>query len=373
MASMSTDPAFRFLQSRVSHLITHAQREHPLGVTAYTPAAFGEAYPALYVRDFAYMAESAPEFIPAEHLRAVIALLIAHLSPAGLCPERISNDGEVIYVCHGARPAADSPLFLAKLCGAYARRGGDRTFLADLLPALQRTLGTVPVEPDTGLVWIDPAAPHTAYGFTDTIAITGRHLFCSLLRLEAWEIVGRLAAELGRSADVVSATHEAQRVRAHLGLLWSEEHHLFLAGSHDCRQADVWGSAYAGVIGAVDAGRHREVAQTLLAQRHRFLLRGQVRHLLLPEVWERRIVEADWTAPGRFQNGAYWGTATGWIAENFERVAPGQGLELLRELTADFAAHGIWECIGPDGYTRIADNLSSVCLPYAAWKRLSPS
>lgn len=265
-----SDPAFLALQSRVSHLIAHARREHPLGVTAYTPAAFGEEYPALYVRDFTYMAESAPEFIPAGHVRAVIALLVAHLSPAGLCPERIGNDGEIFYVCHGAKPAADSPLFLAKLCGAYARHGGDRAFLGEILPALQRTLGTVPVEPDTGLVWIDPAAPHTAYGFTDTIAITGRHLFCSLLRLEAWEIFARLATELGRPAEAEDATREAQRVRAHLGLLWSEEHHLYLAGSHDCRQADVWGSAYAGVIGAVDATRRREIAQTLLAQRDRF-------------------------------------------------------------------------------------------------------
>jgi len=366
-------PSFLALQSRVAHLIAHARREHPLGVTAYTPAAFGAEYPALYVRDFTYMAESAPEFIPAEHVRAVIALLIAHFSPEGLCPERIGNDGEVFYVCHGGKPAADSPMFLAKLCGAYARRGGDRTFLASLLPALRRTLGTVPVEPETGLVWIDPATPHTAYGFTDTIAITGRHLFCSLLRLEAWETYARLATELGNPAEAADATREAQRVRAHLGLLWSEEHRLFFAGSHDCRQADVWGSAYACAIGAVDASRRREIAQTLLAQRDRFLLRGQVRHLLLPEFWQRRVVVADWSAPGCFQNGPYWGTATGWVAEAFELVAPGQGLALLEELVADFTANGVWECIGPNGYTRVANNLSSACLPYAAWKKLAPA
>lgn len=368
---MSTDPAFLYLQSRVADLIANARFEHPLGVTAYTPAAFGEMYAALYVRDFTYMAESAPEFIPAEHVRAVIALLVANLSPEGRCPERISNEGEVIYVCHGGRAAADSPLFLAKLCRAYARHGGDRAFLASVLPSLRRALDTVPVEPETGLVWIDPAAPHTAYGFTDTIAITGRHLFCSLLRLEAFEIYARLSADAGHAADAASATREAQRVRASLGLLWSPEHGLFFAGSRDCRQADVWGSAYAGVIGAVDAPRHREIARNLLAQRDRFVLRGQIRHLLLPEVWERLIVEADWTAPGQFQNGPYWGTATGWVAENFEVATPGRGIELLRELSADFQAHGIWECIGPDGYARVANNLSSACLPYAAWKRLT--
>lgn len=194
----SDDPAFARLQTWVEHLIANARRQHPLGVTAYTPAAFGDTYPALYLRDFTYMVESAPEFIPLEHVRAVIALLTAHLSPAGLCPERISNAGEVIYICHGGKPAADSPFFLIKLCAAYVRHGGDPAFIAEVFPQLERTLNTVPVEADTGLVWIDPAHPHTAYGFTDTIAITGRHLFCSLLRLEAVEKLAGLAEPLGR-------------------------------------------------------------------------------------------------------------------------------------------------------------------------------
>ncbi|HNC24393.1 MAG TPA: hypothetical protein PLU52_09315 [Opitutaceae bacterium] len=364
------DPDFRKLQQLVATLLGQARRAHPLGVTAYTPAAFGEAYPALYLRDFTYMAESAPEFMPLEHVRAVIALLVRHLSVEGLCPERITNEGEVFYVCHGGRPATDSPLFLAKLCQAYAGNGGDPGFLAEVYPALVRTLSTVPTEPTSGLVWIDPSTPHTAYGFTDTIAITGRHLFCSVLLAEACGILAGLAAQIGRTADVAGHRARAERIRAGLSLLWSPEHQLFFAGSRDCRQADVWGSAYACVTGALEPSRRQEVARSLLAKRERFLLRAQVRHLLTPENWQRRVIEADWTAPGEFQNGAYWATASGWMAEVFESASPGAGVGLLRELVADFNAHGVWECIGPDGYTRVANNLSSVCLPYASWKKL---
>ena len=122
--------------------------------------------------------------------------------------------------------------------------------------------------------------------------------------------------------------------------------------------------------GALEPSRRQEVARSLLAKRERFLLRAQVRHLLNPENWQRRVIEADWTAPGEFQNGAYWATASGWMAEVFESASPGAGVGLLRELVADFNAHGVWECIGPDGYTRVANNLSSVCLPYASWKKL---
>jgi hypothetical protein len=368
--SPAPDPCFVKLQGRVADLLGHARRPHPLGVTAYTPAAFGEAYPALYLRDFTYMAESAPEFIPLEHLRDIISLLAAHLSPEGLCPERISNEGEVIYVCHGGRPVADSPLFFAKLVRSYLRRGGETGLLSGIFPVLERAFSTVPVEASTGLVWIDPAHPHTAYGFTDTIAITGRHLFCSLLRFEAAEALAELAGRLKHREAVERHTAEAARIRASLEHLWSPEHGLYLAGSVDCRQADVWGSAYAGVIGALDPGRRRRVADTLHARRGCFLLRAQVRHLLLPEFWQRRVVVAEWTEPGTFQNGPYWATASGWMAEMFELAAPGAGIALLRGLVADFEANGIWECIGPKGYARVANNLSSACLPYAAWKKL---
>lgn len=366
--SPSDDPEFAQLQTWVEHLIVNARREHPLGVTAYTPAAFGDTYPALYLRDFTYMAESAPEFIPLEHVRAVIALLIAHLSPDGLCPERISNDGEVIYTCHGGKPVTDSPLFLIKLCAAYVRHGGDQAFVAEVFPQLERTMNTVPVEANTGLVWINPAHPHTAYGFTDTIAITGRHLFCSLLRLEAAEKLAHLATQFGCDASSWLAT--AKQIRANLHLLWSSEHELFFAGSHDCRQADVWGSAYACVIGAVDDVQRATIAHSLMDKRERFLHRGQIRHLLLPEFWQRLIIDDEWTAPGNFQNGPYWGTATGWMAEVFEHAQPGSGIALLHALVADFAAHGIWECVGADGYNRVANNLSSACLPFATWKKL---
>jgi hypothetical protein len=371
-ASPPADAAFAQLRDRVAQLIESARCDHSLGVTTYTPAAFGAAYPALYLRDFTYMAESAPEFIPLDQVRAILALLVARLSPEGLCPERIGPAGEVIYVCHGGRPAADSPLFLVKLCGAYARHGGDPRFLQEIFPAVRRSLATVPTEPATGLVWIDPGAPHTAYGFTDTIAITGRHAFCSLLLLESCEILAALAAQLGRGADADASARQAGALRVSLDLLWSPTDGLLLAGSRDCRQADIWASAYACVIHAVSPARRQEIGRTLLAQRDRFLRRGQVRHLRLPEFWQRRIVESDWTAPGQFQNGAYWGTATGWVAEAFEAVAPGRGLALLRELADDFAAHGVWECIGDDGSARVAGNVSSACLPYASWKRLRP-
>ena len=50
---------------------------------------------------------------------------------------------------------------------------------------------------------------------------------------------------------------------------------------------------------------------------------------------------------------------------------PTPGIALLGELVQDFQDHGVWECVGPAGYQRVASNVSSACLPYASTKRLA--
>jgi len=209
-----------------------------------------------------------------------------------------------------------------------------------------------------------------APGQTVTIAITGRHFYCSLLLFEACRILARLARILGLESEAGRHEQQADRIRSNLDLFWSADDALYLAGSQDCRQADVWGSAYACVIGALPEARRKEVARSLGGNRDRFPWRGHVRPLLLPEFWQRLTVESDYTGPNQFQNGPYWGTATGWMAEAFESVQPGEGFALLHDLIADFEMNGIWECIGPDAYQRIANNVSSAALPYASYKRL---
>jgi hypothetical protein len=316
------------------------------------------------------MAESAPEFVPLAHVQAILELFVARQSTEGLTPERITSGGEAIYVCHGAKPAADSAMFLVKLAAAYAGNGGDARLVAAMYPKLCRTLSTVPRDVQTGLVWIDPASPHTAYGFTDTIAITGYHLFCSLLLMESSAILARFAKQLKRDDDARRYAADGTKIRGALDRLWSAEDRLYVAGTKDCRQPDIWGSAYACTIGALNNEKCKAVADSLWEQRDQFRLRAQVRHLPAPQYWERLIVNEDWTGPGKFQNGAYWGTASGWVAEAFELRQKGAGIAVLCDLVNDFNVHGVWECIGPGGYQRIANNVSSACLPYASLKRL---
>jgi len=366
-------PEFFWLRNNVQTALASARFTFTGGATAYYPAVGGNLYPACYLRDFTYMAEAAPEFIPPADTRALLALFLDHCRADGLAPEKVKPDGHPSYICHGPLPVVDSGPFLVKLMAAYLEQEPDLEFLREHLTRLLNALAVLPTEAKTGLVWVDPSQPHSAYGFTDTIAKTGREFFSSLLLFEAWGIIRRFATRLGDSAAAVAAEARRQQVSESLGLLWSDEDGMYLAASVDCRQIDVWGSLYACVVGATEPARRQRIGAWCAANREWILFRGQVRHLPAPASWQRVIAGPELEPlqqPGCFQNGAYWATASGWYAELLESLQPGSGQIFLVDLIHEFQTHGIWECIGPDGYNRLKNNLSSMMLPYRSFKTI---
>lgn len=87
-----------------------------------------------------------------------------------------------------------------------AARGGSGGALARVVTTLRRALEWSPRSP-RGLVWNDPARPHSPYGFTDTVGKTGELFFESLLywtacrRFARLEAAGRNLRRTGVPAD----------------------------------------------------------------------------------------------------------------------------------------------------------------------------
>lgn len=364
---------FIWLREQVRTALASARFTFTEGVAAYYPAAGGKCYPNCYLRDFTYMVESAPEFVPATDTRALLALFLSHCREDGTAPEQIKADGRPTYVCHGPLPVVDSGPFLVKLMAAYQTQESDLEFLCQNLPRLTKALDALPTETETGLIWVDPARPHTAYGFTDTIAKTGREFYSSLLLFDAWGIIRGFAERLGDHRTASTAGMRWSQLARSFDVLWSDNESMYLAASVDCRQIDVWGSLYACVVGVADPARRQRIGAWCEANRDRILFHNQVRHLPAPASWKRVIPGPGLEPlqqPGCFQNGAYWATASGWYAELMESLRPGSGIAFLVDLVRDFQAHGIWECIGPDGYYRLENNLSSMMLPYRSLGRM---
>jgi hypothetical protein len=362
-----------WLRETVRWALEQARFISALGIAGYYPAVDADFYPACYLRDFVYMVEAAPEFIPPADTRALLTLFLTNCREDGLAPEKVMPNGQAVYGCHGPLPVVDSGPFLVKLMQAYLAQQDDIDFLRAHFARLPAALSVLPTEAATGLVWVDPTQPHTAYGFSDTIAKTGQEFYCSLLLFEAWGLVHTFALRLGETAVAAESTRRREQLRNSFPLLWAEEEGMFNAASLDCHQVDVWGSLYACVVGAATDVQRQRIGAWFTAQREHVLYREQIRHIPTPECWQRTIEApymGDCTATGHFQNGAYWATPGGWYAELLESLQPSQGVAYLTELVREFQQHGIWECVGPDGYLRLENNISSMALPYQAFKKI---
>ena len=108
------------------------------------------------------------------------------------------------------------------------------------------------------------------------------------------------------------ATGACRRIEENLDVFWDDAKGAYLAATRDCRQVDVWGNAYALHLGLPLGPNQRRVLRFLATQLDRYVWHGQVRHLLKGEYWDRQLTPVP---RERYQNGAYWATASGWVLE----------------------------------------------------------
>jgi hypothetical protein len=355
---------YAFLRDTCARLLAGARRVAGDGTPVYFPDTSG-CYPALWTRDFCYLAEYAGDLLPAAELLAGIDFLLAGQRGDGVVPDRVTLDGTPVYLAGpqdtplGTAPPADNPAFLVKLLDAYYLRTGDVAGWFQRLPALLAALETVPLSPD-GLVYIDPNSPSPAYGFADTVAATGKVFLASLLH---WEAARRLAVRLQELED-----HEEARIwydasEAALKVLpelYDEEALLYWAASEDCRQHDLWGSVYAAVIRIASKRQSRLIGDLLVEQGEMFFQHGHLRHLPKGEYWERLLAPVP---AETYQNGAYWAVPVGWAAQTLALEHPAEAEALIGEVLSVWREGEVYECLSPYADPRCPGHLTgAVCL-----------
>lgn len=362
----------RWLRKQTSLLLAGCQVTATDGTKLFTPDGKGN-YRALWTRDFAYMVENAGDLIPSREVEAALRFLIRGIRADGAAPDRVRPDGVPVYVAGPedrpmGEPNIDNAQFLVIAADAHLRRLPAEARLRRVREwsgALQRAMDYIPRRP-TGLVFNDPQQPHSPYGFTDTVGKTGELLFESLLY---WHASRRLAHWLGSYGETGAAAefaHRAGLIETNLVRLWDEPAGAFMAASQDCRQVDIWGNAYAIWIEFPLGPVRDRVLDFLVRNRERFVWKGQVRHLLTGEHWQRLLAPVE---PERYQNGAYWATASGWMMWALAQREPTVGRQMWADLIADFRAHGVFECVN-EGYRQLDSYVVSAANPLAAARRL---
>jgi Mannosylglycerate hydrolase MGH1-like glycoside hydrolase domain len=362
-----------FLESSAADLLRRCVMKASDGTPLYTPDGKPH-YAALWTRDFASMVEYAGDLMPAADIERCIDYLVRGMRDDGAVPDRVQVDGLAVYAAGSpenplGQPNLDNPPFLvlaAAACLDLAPAERRPALYRKWAPALAKGLSWVPLAP-SGLVWNDPAKPHSPYGFTDTVGKTGELFMESVLYWRAARILAGWAKTTGDAGGAEAWTNRARAVEGGVASLWDEATGMFFAASLDCRQTDIWGCAYALYYDFPLGGRGDRVLSWLAANVDRYVWHGQIRHLPAGEYWQRQLMPVE---KERYQNGAYWATASGWVMAALERRVPALARRLFRDLIADFRAGGICECVNSDGTRQLPTYVNSATNPLGAARRL---
>lgn len=383
------------------------------GITLIKPGG-RDCYPSFWVRDYAMSLESG--FITDQEQIDILLYTAARQSdstwttktgslvPRGSIPDHIRiNDGLPVYfpgtydyVNQGNEiwriPPYCDQFFFIHMAWFYLNNNKDAGALnyminhASLFKRLEMAFEAVPAHPESGLVYISDSLPTCDFGFRDIIGMTGEVCFGSLLKYRSAQELADLSMRLGEKEKSNKFRVIADKIRSNLVETFVDERGLLRASTGKSRQPDVWATAFAVEIGALDR-RDRTKACKALAKAYlagTLAMEGQIRHVLTSDdfsstsAWEKSLA-----AKNTYQNGAYWGTATGWVCNAIARVDRPAAIKLAGEFIShlrrtDFRVKGPdqggpYECIYPStGYKQNPVYMTTVTCPLAALTNLYP-
>jgi hypothetical protein len=329
----------------------------------HTPDGVGN-YKALWTRDFYYMVEYAGDLLDPVEIKASIHYLLNGQREDGCIPDRVNLAGQAVYSPGPpGKPMSDNALdngpFMCMLVCSYVQQYHDEALFKKVEPLLSKALDFVSIG-ENGLVYNYPENPQCVYGFTDIVLKTGNLLFSSLLyyksNLEMYQLCKKY--ECGE-ANVYKERFE--KVKRNINTLWNDDQGMFWAADIDCKQLDVWGSAYAVEIGITSKQQSGRISEYLVKHLDEIALKGQIRHLPLSEgPWDKLFKPCE---EGTYQNGAFWATPLAWVIPTLAISSPDVASIVLKTVIQDFQENGINECIN-EGYVKVPNFVVSACNVY---------
>jgi hypothetical protein len=366
---MISEEMMQWLRNEAAVQLSGCKMSAHDGTILYTPDGEGN-YAALWTRDFGYMVENAIDILPLEDVRKAIVYLLNGQRSDGCIPDRVQADGLAVYSAGPVGkplgdPPSDNSQFMVKLVSDYVSYSKDLEFFKQVSPGLIKAMNYTPRRKN-GLVYIDPQNPHSPYGFTDTIQKTGELLFSSLLYWEACQKLMELFNQIDNLETVNDFRSRSLLIEKNLSNLWDDQAGMFLAASVDCRQTDIWGNAYAIYIGYPLAEKKKSIIDFLAKNYNAYVYKGQIRHLTEPDCWQKTLITI---RPGEYQNGAFWGTASGWVGYALADQYPRLAKEIYVDLIAFYQQNGPYECVNVN-YLKLDNYVASVVNPLGAAKKI---
>ncbi len=346
---IDNDPDFQeyipWMKSYTEGLVESNRGELDNGTTVFF-ADKKKHYNLIFTRGFAYIYQFAGKLIKHEDAKSFLEYQLAGQRADGCMPDRVNSEGLAIYSPGSkdsplADHAMDNGAFIASSVYHYVKNSNDLDFFKKHEPALRRGMDFINRAPN-GLVFNKPENPQCVYGFTDIVKKTGYLLFTSVLYYDACLQLEELSRKTG-VGDAEQYASRAKLIKENIGILWDKHSGAYYAASDQCHQYDVWGTAFVlNHPGLATAEQEKRALDFLEDNYSRYVEKGQIRHLLEPEVWESTFV---YRAAGVYQNGAYWATPLAWYIPVIAKRDPDLASQTLKDCLQDFQKRGIYEWV----------------------------
>jgi len=396
----------------LKEIIQTPVRKNTTGITLIRPGG-RNCYPGFWIRDFAMSLESG--FIAADEIKGMLLLTAecqnapepkyldtGAIIPPFAIPDHILLNGEPSFFpgtystgsdqggeMWGYQPPLDNNYYFIEMAYYYLKITQDKSIFQEeingisLLERLHKAFSVPPCDEKTGIVMTTDKDRGVNFGFYDAVYQTGYLLFASLLRFMASVCMKTICENLSEINKAKQYQEEADKIKKNIAEVFATPSGWLNATTGICRQHDVWGTSYAIYIDAIE-GDVKKNALHAIKDAYRsgvMCYRGNVRQILTTEnygkasAWERALPPLN-----RYQNGAYWGTASGWVfyalyqsdKKSFVKIVNEYVDELIEGDYRKGKEYGSpWECFHPDGdWKQNPVYMTSVTLPFAALKRI---
>jgi hypothetical protein len=369
-------------------------------------------YPAFWIRDYAMSLESG--FVSREEQKHMLVLTASKqcdqtwisnagsMIPVGAVADHIRIDdsnpvffpGTYDYNAQGGKtwgmfpPYGDQFLFI-HMAWNYFKTTSDIIFLQEeingikLIDRLEMAFKVPPTRQDGVLVFTNDDFRGVDFGFRDVITITGDLCLPSILKFRASQELAELFEKVGLKDKAANYLQLANRLKAEIPETFSDRRGMLFASTGKSSQADVWSTALAVYFGILEGENLNKTCRFLSDsyQNGTLAYEGNIRHVITTDDFNNSTAwEISLAAKNTYQNGAYWGTPTGWVCfaislvdKNVARQLASDYIEEMKENDFrkgdEFGAP--YECFHPNGHKQNPVYLTSVSCPYAVFKQLA--
>jgi hypothetical protein len=370
-----------------------------------------DCYPAFWIRDYAMSLESG--FITAAEQRHMLILTAStqcdkawitaggSLVPYGSIADHVRiDDGLPVYFPgtldfldqgnkkFGMVPPYDDQFFFIHMAWYYVKNASDKEILdmnirnKTLAVRLEEAFAAAPSRPDNNIVRTSADFRGVDFGFRDVITITGDLCMTSILKCRAAIELAELFRDTGRDDLWLKYSAIGKELRQAIPVLFQEPAGLLRASTGKSSQPDVWSTALAVWLGILEGDQANSASHALAGAyvRQEIAYSGNIRHVPLSGDYNRKTSwEFSLARKNTYQNGAYWGTATGWVCYAISLTDPALARQLAGEYIRDLKENDFrkgggkgapWECFHPSGFRQNPVYMTTVSCPYIVFRTL---